>query len=281
MKKIFAMVIAAIFFSINAANVANAARADNPSCALMKFTNDTRYDKIGAAELLSGFVLEKMANSKKFNFRGAEVIDEGLEQKLYDEKIGAFTKFNEAISSDDYNEFFEGDGFQETKAQSIATAYVGQIITPELTSEVGKIYGAEYLVQGTIVNLGTGTWMNEDLEIISGAVTGLAVAAASYASNALSGGLSGLMGDVGGVSVTVQGIGVQCDVRLIKAATGEVVWSKRVLGLGESKMVNIGLVSFGHANLSSTLYTKAMDRAAEKIVASMVEDMENGKLFLK
>ena len=281
MKKIFAMVIAAIFFSINAANVANAARADNPSCALMKFTNDTRYDKIGAADLLSGFVLEKMANSKKFNFRGAEVIDEGLEQKLYDEKIGAFTKFNEAISSDDYTEFFEGDGFQETKAQSIATAYVGQIITPELTSEVGKIYGAEYLVQGTIVNLGTGTWMNEDLEIISGAVTGLAVAAASYASNALSGGLSGLMGDVGGVSVTVQGIGVQCDVRLIKAATGEVVWSKRVLGLGESKMVNIGLVSFGHANLSSTLYTKAMERAAEKIVASMIEDMENGKLFLK
>ena len=281
MKKIFAMVIAAIFFSINAANVVNAARADNPRCALMKFTNDTRYDKIGAADLLSGFVLEKMANSKKFNFRGAEVIDEGLEQKLYDEKIGAFTKFNEAISSDDYNEFFEGDGFQENKAQSIATAYVGQIITPELTSEVGKIYGAEYLVQGTIVNLGTGTWMNEDLEIISGAVTGLAVAAASYASNALSGGLSGLMGDIGGVSVTVQGIGVQCDVRLIKAATGEVVWSKRVLGLGESKMVNIGLVSFGHANLSSTLYTKAMERAAEKIVASMVEDMENGKLFLK
>ncbi len=278
MKKFLTMLIAAIIFSTG---IASAARADNPTCVLMKFTDDTRYDAINSAARLSDLVLEKMIASKKFNLKEFEPIDENLEKRLYDEKVDELTKFDEAISSNDYNEFFEGDGFQENKAQSIATASVGQIVTPEITAEIGKNHGAEYLVQGTIINLGTGAWMNEDLEIISGAVTGLAVAAASYASNAISSSFSNVMGGIGGVNVTIQGIGVQCDIRIIKAATGEVVWSKRVLGIGESQMISVGLVTFGHSNLSDSLYSKAINKAADKIVETLLEDMQNDSLFVR
>ena len=276
MKKFLSMLVAAIIFSTG---IAYAAREDNPTCVLMKFTDDTRYDSINSAARLSELVLEKMVASKKFNLKEFEPIDENLEARLYDEKVDAFTKFDSAIQSNDYNEFFEGEGFHETKAQSIATATVGQIVTPEITAEIGKNHGAEYLVQGTIVNIGTGAWMNEDLEIISGAVSGLAAAYSSYASNIVSGSLGDVMGGIGGVNVTIKGIGVQCDVRIIKAATGEVVWSKRVLGIGESQLISVGLMTFGHSNLSDALYSKAINKASEKIVDTLLEDMKTHSLF--
>ena len=278
MKKILTLLIIAIIFSTG---VASAAREDNPTCVLMKFTDDTRYDAINSAARLSDLVLEKMIASKKFNLKEFEPIDENLERRLYDEKVDELTKFDSAISSNNYNELFEGDGFKENKAQSIATASVGQFVTPEITSAIGKNHGAEYLVQGTIINLGTGSWMNEDLEIISGAVAGIAAAYASYASNIISGGFGDVMGGIGGVNVTIKGIGVQCDIRIIKASTGEVIWSKRVLGIGESQMVSVGLITFGHSNLSDALYSKAMDKAANKIVDALVTDMKTDSLFLK
>ena len=278
MKKFLVLLIITIIFSTS---VASAAKSDNPTCVLMKFTDDTRYDAINSADRLSDLVLEKMIASKKFNLKEFEPIDENLERRLYDEKVDELTKFDAAISSGDYNDFFEGDGFQENKAQSIATANVGQIVTPEITAEIGKNHGAEYLVQGTIINLGTGAWMNEDLEIISGAVAGIAAAYASYASNIISGGLGDVMGGIGGVNVTIKGIGVQCDIRIIKAATGEVVWSKRVLGIGESQMISVGLVTFGHSNLSDALYSKAIDKAATQIVDELVKDMKTDSLFRK
>ncbi|MBR5913782.1 MAG: hypothetical protein IKZ58_05430 [Selenomonadaceae bacterium] len=278
MKNFLTMLIAAMIFSTG---IASAAREDNPTCVLMKFTDDTRYDAINSADRLSDLVLEKMIASKKFNLKEFEPIDENLEARLYDEKVDEFTNFDTAISSNDYNEFFEGDGFQENKAQSIATASVGQIVTPEITSEIGKNHGAEYLIQGTIINLGTGAWMNEDLEIISGAVAGLAAAYASYASNIVSGSFGDVMGGIGGVNMTIKGIGVQCDIRIIKAATGEVIWSKRVLGIGESQLISVGLVTFGHSNLSDALYSKAINKAADKIVDALLEDMKDNSLFVR
>lgn len=278
MKNFLAVLISAIIFSTG---IASAAKVDNPTCVLMKFTDDTRYDAINSADRLSELVLEKMIASKKFNLKEFEPIDENFERRLYDEKVDEFTKFDAAISSDNYTEFFEDDGFKESRAQSITTAAVGQILTPEITVEIGKNHGAEYLVQGTIINLGTGSWMNEDLEVISGVVAGMAAAAASYASNVVSGSLSSVMGDIGGINVTIKGIGVQCDVRIIKASTGEVVWSKRVLGIGESQMISVGMITFGHSNLSDALYSKAMNKAADKIVDALLADMKTDSLFVR
>ena len=277
MQKFF-VILAVILFSLP--NFVNAARSDNPTCVLMKFTDDTRYDSVNSAEKLSALVFEKLFASKKFNLRETEPIKEDIEARLYDEKVDELTKFDAAINSNNYNALFEGNGFKENKAQTIATAQVGQIVTPEITSEIGKNHDAEYLIQGTIINLGTGSWLSEDLNFISGALSNVAQMASSQAAGLLGNTLSAL-GDVGNVAVTVKGIGVQCDIRLIKAETGEVVWSKRVIGIGESKLISVGLVTFGHENLSSALYTKAMEKAADKIVSALITDLDSHKLFLK
>lgn len=275
-KKILASFFSVIFFL----QIVSVSAAENPTCVLMKFTDDTRYDSIDSATILSDRVLKKMFDSKKFNLKEFEPIAEDIEARLYDEKVDELTRFDAAISSGDYNELFEGDGFKENKAQSIATAQVGQIVTPEITSKIGEDHGAEYLVQGTIINLGTGSWLNEDLEMISTAVSQLASVASSQAANILGGSLN-FLGDIGGISMTAKGIGVQCDVRLIKAKTGEVVWSKRVLGIAENQIWNLGPVVLGHSNMSSKLYNKALDRAASAVVNELLLDLESDRLFLK
>lgn len=254
--------------------------AANPTCALMKFTDDTRYDAMNTADNLSRRVWAKISKSKRFNLTGHEPLDVDIEARLYDEKVDELTKFDAAIESNDYNALFEGDGFSENKAQSIATAQVGQIVTPEITAEIGRVDDTEYLIQGTIVNLGTGSWMNEDLEVVANIVNNVAVAASSQAANLISGS-AGFLNGLGGVNIRFLGIGVQCDIRLIKAATGEVVWSKRVLGIGRQKTVTVGPVTFGHSNLSGKLYETALDKAASKIVDALITDLDSNVLFLK
>ena len=262
MKKFFATLLACLLTaSICAAN---------PSCVLMKFTDDTRFDKIDSAASLSDLVMEKLIASKKFKLMETRPLDEDIETKLYNENLRELNYLLTAIDTGDFNPLF--DGFDETKAQSIATAQVGQTISPEITSAIGQAHNAEYLIQGTIINLGTGTWWTEDYETLSGAI--------NFATAALTSAIP--LGDfVGGVDIGKTGIGVQCDIRIIKAATGEVIWSRRVVGVNEQVSLDIGLISIGNRKLNGNLYAKAMNTAAQKIVDALLADMSAGKLFTR
>lgn len=269
MKKIFAITLALMLMS------ASSICAASPTCILMKFTDDTRFDKIESAESLSDLVMEKMVSSKKFNLTETYPLDENIEIKLYNENLRDLNYLNTAIDTGAFNSLFESEGFDEHKAQSIATAQVGQIITPEITQAIGEAHNAEYLIQGTIINLGTGAWWSDDYEVLSGALN---LASALMSSAIPLGGLGDL---IGGIDISKTGIGVQCDIRIIKAETGEVIWSKRVVGLSEQMNLNLGLVTIGNRNLNNNLYAKAMDKSAQKIVDAMLADMAAGKLFLK
>ena len=244
--------------------------AANPTCVLMKFTDDTLFDKIESAASLSDLVMEKLIASKKFNLMETRPLDEDIETQLYNENLRELNYLNTAIETGDFNPLF--DGFDEHKAQSIATSQVGQIISPEITSAIGKAHNAEYLIQGTVINLGTGAWWTEDYEALSGAI--------NFATAALSSALP--LGDfIGGVDIGKTGIGVQCDIRIIKASTGEVIWNKRVVGVNEQVSLDIGLISIGNRKLNNNLYAKAMDKAAQKIVDALIADMSAGKLFTR
>ena len=246
----------------------------------MKFTDDTRYDAIESAAILSDLVMEKMVTSKRFNLKETRPLDEDMEARLYDEKADELKIFNEALKNNDFNALFEGGGFADNKAQTISSAAVGQFVTPEITAKIGAEHGADYLVQGTIINLGTGRWWNEeDFSLTSAALNVASQLAASYAANAL-GGLLGPLGQAG-FDLQKSGIGVQCDIRIIRAATGEVIWVKRVTEKAEHTAVGMFGVTIGQANLSANLYSKAMEKAATKIVNSLLADMETNKLFAR
>ena len=255
------------------------AAANAPTCILMKFTDDTRYDNINSAEILSDNVARKLVKSGTFSITETNPIDENIEKLLYDEKFREYTILESSMKSNQFNELFESVGFNESRAQSIATAQVGQFISPEITSAIGKEHGAEYLIQGTIINLGVGNWWNSDYEEMSNAIN----MTSSFNSMSSAADFSGITSPLGfgNMSVKKTGIGVQCDVRVIKAATGEVIWCKRVTEISTQKQFDMGVLSIGKGKLSSTLYEKAIDKAAQKIADILVADMNNKQLFVK
>ena len=300
MKKILPLLLALMVIVFPNFSHAKPPTNNGPICIMIKFSNDTRYDKIQSAESLSDLLAEKLKNQASLNFHGVDTewmkknletgetekqksqwVNVTLEELLYNEKSNDFEKFNKAVESGDYNDFFESAEFESNMAQSVATARTGQFLNKDITSQISRENdNAKYLIQGTIINLGAGTWLADDLDFIAGAVNGIAQMATSQASGILGNSLGALSG-VGSVSVTIRGIGIKCDMRIIKADTGEVVWCKRFKGVGQSRLINSVFFNFGHSKMDTNLHTKALDKVAQKIVDSLVEDLKSGALVLE
>lgn len=254
----------------------------NPSCVLMRFTDDTRYDRVESAATLSDLVMEKLLNSGKFNFKETKVIDKNLEKLLYDEKAAVFQNARYAMNYGDYNTLFEGQGFNEKWAQSIASARLGQIVSPDIVSSIGRQHNAEYLIQGTIINLGSGDWMENKI-----------ADAAQYANTAMSmmggAGAANMMGPLGplsslasSINVKKTGIGVQADLKVIKVSTGEVIWQKEVVGKDTQKQISLfGGIKIGSDKLNNDMYYKAMENTAQIIADTLITDADAGEIFVK
>ncbi len=254
MKKFFAIVAALIICATSTAF------AEEPTCILLKFSNDTRYKNIDSAAVLSDLVIEKLLASGKFNFNETKPIDEDIEAKLYDVKTRELLNLTTGLQNKNLNPLFEGQGFDKTQAQSIGTADVGQIVSPSITSAIGNAHGAQYLIQGTVINIGNGYW-EENYLFLRGSDP----------------------------DTKTSGIAIVTDLRVIKASTGEVVWRKIVTGEKKTTLVDLGkVISFagfspkvGSAKLTSDIYNQALDAAATKISDAMIEDLNAGRLFAK
>lgn len=279
-------IAAAMAFGFAAALPWTAQAAENPTCVLMKFTDDTRFDRIESAQSLSDLLMEKMIASGRFNLKETRPIEQNMEAMIYDEKMAELSGIRAAVEEEDMTPLFEGPGFNESKAQSIATAALGQIVDPAITESIGEAHGAQYLIQGTIINIGVGNWWeDQNYFMISQAVN----MASSLVAQPIMGALSSALGPLGavlgglggGFDMKTTGIGVQSDIRVIRADTGEVVWLKRVTGRNTQKQYGIGMVKIGSTKLNANIYAKAMDVTAQKIVDEMIADMDAGKLFVK
>ena len=259
--------------------LSTATEAATPRCVVLTFTDDTRYDQIRTTEILSARVVELLSDSGKINVTLKRALDADIEAMLYDERVRGWSIMQAAMSSGDFTPLFEGM-FDERHAQSIATAQVGQIISPEITKALGVKYKADYLIQGTIINLGVGNWWSEDYSEMSNAINMASTFTGMNSSTNMIG-MSGPLGNLAGFDVTKTGIGVQCDVRLIKAETGEVIWCKRMLGLGTQKLYDTGIAQFGKKKLNDKLRLKAIETVANKIVDELIADLDARKLFLR
>ena len=254
----------------------------NPSCVLMRFTDDTRYDRVESAATLSDLVMEKLLNSGKFNFKETKVLDKNLEKLLYDEKAAVFQNGRYAMNYGDYNTLFEGQGFNEKWAQSIASARLGQIVSPVIVSSIGRQHNAEYLIQGTILNLGSGDWMeNKIADAAQYANTAMSMMGGSGAANMM-GPLGPLSSLASSINVKKTGIGVQADLKVIKVSTGEVIWQKEVVGKDTQKQISLfGGIKIGSDKLNNDMYYKAMENTAQIIADTLITDADAGEMFVK
>lgn len=109
----------------------------------------------------------------------------------------------------------------------------------------------------------------------------MGVMGGSGAANML-GPLGPLASLAGSVSVKKTGVGVQADMKLIKASTGEVVWQKEVVGKDIQKQIALfGSIKIGSDKLSNEMYYKAMDATAQLIADALIADADAGKMFVK
>ena len=247
----------------------------NPTCVLMKFTDDTRFQNLDSAARFSDLVMDKLVTSQKFNLKETKPIDQDMEKMLYDEHQPEYAAAKSAMESGDFSAVFESPAFSDKAAQSIATAEVGQAVVPSVTSKIGKAHDAEYLLQGTIQSIGTGTWMDTDYE------TGKAIVSSVLQNIPGLGMFGGILGSaIGNSSQEDAGVGVIADMRIIKADTGEVVWSKRETGRGRVSNLTIGGIHTGSSEASEKELTKALDNVAKKLVDDLLGDLQENKLFL-
>lgn len=275
MKRKMAAVLASLTIMSGMCGIAEHAEAagESNTCIMLKFEDDTRFDKVDTAGTLSDLIMEKLMNSGSFSFKEIKPLDKNMEKALYNERVAEFRNARTAINSGNYNVLFEGAGFAENKAQSIASARLGQIVSPAITQAIGRENNAEYLIQGTILNLGTGNWVDPEWAIASMAKSyfapglGMALGPASTLLN---------------VDTQKTGIGVQADVRVIKASTGEVIWQERLTGRDTQTKYNLGgMISIGSDKVNNEMYFKAVNDAAQIIADTLIGAANEGKLFVK
>lgn len=269
MKKFASAFVLAMVFSFFTVTAQAA-----PSCVFMKFTDDTRFAKAEAAVSLSDLIMEKLVNSGAFNLKETRFIDQDIEQLLFEGRTEEFQNAELAAYNENFDILFNGAGFAEEQAQDVATARLGQIINPEVTSAIGKQHNAEYLIQGTIRGIGTGDWMDTNIQDMINTFNDLAQSFGSSTGIGLS------------FDQNVTKFGVQADVKVIKADTGKVVWHKVVTGKKTKKQNNIGLpilgsfkLKLGSDKLDNEMYNEALEDAAEKISSTLINAANNGELF--
>lgn len=261
--------LVAIFFAMGVIIPFWAARgegAEQNSFVMMKFVNKTRFKQLAPENKLSDLVMEKLVASGKIRLKETRPIDAHIDTELFDENYRVNQDINEAENGN-------LDALFETrKASSMETSHRGQIISPQITSRIGQEHGAEYLIQGTILGISRGTtedpnnsfWMD-----MAGMVAGKW------------GGSSGaVVGDVlRDTKQTSTGVNIQSDLRVIRAATGEVIWEKSVISASRQDKTKVAdIVSVGSDQMNMNLYEIALDQAAQKIVDEILADLDKGAL---
>lgn len=247
--------------------------AENNSCILLKFGDETRFYKLGTADSLSDLVMEKLIASGKFKLSETKPIDKDIEELLYEKNAMEYQQAQQSDQKNNYDDLFEGVGFDDKKAKSLNEATEGQIIDPEITSAIGKEHNAGYIIQGTIVNMGTAKEINENL--------GKGMRAAGTVADIANVPVVGTVFKLFGGAKTKKNIlGVLCDIRVLDAETGEVVYYTQCLGKTAVKKhsVDEGVIEVG-GEMSNETYAKAVDNAAELIAASLIKAVDDKKLF--
>ena len=260
MTKIITFVMAGfVFLSSNLCFASTLIESSN-TCVMLKFSDDTRFDSIDTAGTLSDLVLERLVNSGKFNFKETKVVDKDMEHELYAERLEEFRNAKAAFEQGNYSALFEGPGYEDDVAQSISSASKGQIVSPSVTKAIGEENGAEYIIQGTITDIGRGGNI-------------------SWGTMAMYGQMPMEYSILMALVPKKIGISIMADVRVIRAETGEVVWCNTFIGNDTQSYQELGIAKFGSDKMNNEMYYKAVNATAKYIADRMLADLSSGNLF--
>lgn len=121
--------------------------------------------------------------------------------------------------------------------------------------------------------MGNGTWDESESGFVASLIT------------------SALFGGEINTKTVASGIILQCDLRIIKAETGEVVWKKNFSGYISKSATGTGRKNLGMGisiaspvtapKLESKIFAELLEGTVDKITKGVIEDFNAGKLFTK
>lgn len=231
----------------------------NYTCVFLKFTNRTKFKEITAESTFADLVIHKFLTGRYFAVRETKPIENEIAAMLYDDTVRAEYFAKKARENNDLDIIFDSALFNEEKAKTISDARQGQVFAPDITAEIGKDHKVDYIVHGTVSRISTfNKRENKGFNILFGD------GASPF-----------------GWDNNTVGMRVTCELRIIKANTGEIVWMRRIDGIDTTTETSWGGLSFGNDKLNSNLYGNAIENAATQIVEALEDDIKENRVILE
>lgn len=197
-----------------------------PVFVMLEYADETIYKDIDSANIMSSIVLEKMVD-KGFAFVEGQSSPEeaqliGDTRDLSDERAMDFGYFLQTGS--------------DVAGARLCNANEGDNLDAELSRAIGKRYGADYLVYGTVNALGRmsdsdgGQWFG-----------------ISY-------------------NFSESGLYAVLTLRIVEAATGKVVFMSKENASAKNQSLASGVLKLGDDKVNTNMYYGAMEKTVEKLV---------------
>ncbi len=223
--------------------VAGNANAQTPvKVVFMDFANNTIYSDFQVDEIMDELLLERLFEANKFII---------MERYNDEETINAEGKINftsehlfNSVDKKDFSAIFQAS------ENDISIKNKGDYVDAKYTRIIGEKNNAEYLLYGSI----------DDLYVKSGFVI---LPLRSFV-----------------LSNTSQSLEAVVTVKIIKASTGEVVWTKQEKAASKNSVNKALGVTLGTKGFSSDLFYESLDKISKKVVKDLVKDLKKGKLVL-
>lgn len=229
---------------VGVSNIVEAA----PTCIALKFTDESKYSDLSTADLLCDLMMEGLINERNFTFKEIRVLDENIMSELYVKKGNRIKIFNECMERNDFSKLFNISDFGiEDKKKLIHEAKEGDVIFPEIMSELAKQYGINHILHCTISNIagsqGNGTFIP---------IVNIHVDGTKY-------------------------IKVNAYIRLIRCRDGKVVWGREIDGQAEKWSGNMSNLSVGDKYPDSSMYYNACNAVVKNFLKELNGEMISGK----
>jgi len=246
-------------------------RTAQPTCVMLEFADETASKELNLDERLSQHLLDRLNQGGKVRMQSTLLMDADLPGALSEARVRENQACMSALEGGDFSGVFENPYFA-TGGATVEDAREGDILDASLTRRIGEEAGADYLIQGSVLQLGEGININKELETAKTVV--------NIASQA------GLLDNVPYLGSVINMFshkkakkGILADLKLIKASTGEVVWRGVADAYASKNEWNAFIASKGKAELSTEMEGKMLTKEADKLAEMLEADIEAGKVF--
>lgn len=250
-------------------------KSSQPACVMLDFADETSYKELNLDERLAQHVLDRLMEGDKVRMKSNLLMDADLPGALAESRVRENEACMSALQAGDYSGVFENPYFASGGA-TVEDAREGDVLDSSITRRIGEESGAEYLIQGSVLQLGEGININRELETAK-TVVDVASHVNSVADKIP--GINVVAGLFNSFSHKKAKSGILADLKVIKASTGEVVWRGVADAYASKNEFNALLSGKGKAELSSDMEGKMLTNEADKLVEMLEEDIKAGKVF--